>query len=79
MEKIQELKTLINTVEEDCDKFFEKGVSVLVLSPYRNEIIGNKAAGVRARKTLQEIKKIAQDLRMEIQDSKVQVSKKTEK
>ncbi|GJQ12118.1 hypothetical protein GpartN1_g3909.t1 [Galdieria partita] len=55
MDKIEELKSLINTVEEDCDKFFEKG---------------NKAAGVRARKTLQEIKKLAQELRVEIQASK---------
>lgn len=31
---------------------------------------GNKSAGTRARKSLQSIKKIAQDLRVEIQDSK---------
>jgi hypothetical protein len=31
---------------------------------------GNKSAGTRARKSLQTIKKIAQDLRIEIQDSK---------
>ncbi|MDR2694262.1 MAG: hypothetical protein LBB74_08650 [Chitinispirillales bacterium] len=31
---------------------------------------GNKAAGTRARKNLQEIKKIAQELRTQIQDAK---------
>jgi len=31
---------------------------------------GNKSAGTRARKSLQTIKKIAQDLRVEIQESK---------
>jgi len=31
---------------------------------------GNKSAGTRARKSLQTIKKIAQDLRISIQDSK---------
>ncbi len=31
---------------------------------------GNKSAGTRARKCLQSIKKLAQDLRVEIQDSK---------
>jgi hypothetical protein len=31
---------------------------------------GNKSAGTRARKSLQNIKKIAQDLRVLIQDSK---------
>jgi hypothetical protein len=31
---------------------------------------GNKSAGTRARKSLQNIKKIAQDLRVTIQDSK---------
>ena len=31
---------------------------------------GNKAAGTRSRKTLQEIKKVAQQLRLEIQDVK---------
>jgi hypothetical protein len=31
---------------------------------------GNKSAGTRARKSLQNIKKLAQDLRVEIQDAK---------
>ena len=32
---------------------------------------GNKSAGTRARKCLQNVKKIAQDLRIQIQDAKV--------
>ncbi len=31
---------------------------------------GNKSAGTRARKSLQNIKKLAQDLRTQIQDAK---------
>ena len=31
---------------------------------------GNKSAGTRARKSLQTIKKLAQDMRVEIQDAK---------
>lgn len=55
MDKVEELKSLVNSVEEDCNKFFENG---------------NKSAGVRARKNLQEIKKLAQELRIEIQATK---------
>ncbi len=31
---------------------------------------GNKSAGTRARKSLQNIKKLAQDMRVQIQDAK---------
>jgi hypothetical protein len=31
---------------------------------------GNKSAGTRARKSLQNIKKLSQDIRVQIQDSK---------
>ena len=51
MEKFNELKELIASIEEDNQKFFEKGT---------------KAAGVRVRKGLQEIKKVSQELRQEI-------------
>jgi hypothetical protein len=33
---------------------------------------GNKSAGTRARKSLQNIKKIAQEIRIKIQEKKVQ-------
>lgn len=51
MEKLNELKELIASIEADTAKFFEKGT---------------KAAGVRARKGLQDIKRVAQELRLEI-------------
>ena len=37
---------------------------------YQKFSSGNKSAGTRARKALQEIKGLSQDLRKEIQDSK---------
>ena len=49
MDNFNELKTLITSLEEDAIKFYEKE---------------NKAAGVRLRKGLQEIKTIAQALRI---------------
>lgn len=45
----------MDAVSKDSTKFFEKG---------------NKAAGTRARKNLQELKKLAQELRVAIQDTK---------
>jgi hypothetical protein len=51
MENFNELKTLISSLEEDATKFYEKD---------------NKAAGVRLRKGLQEIKTAAQALRIEV-------------
>jgi len=51
METFNELKRLIESIEEDSVKFYEKGT---------------KAAGVRVRKGLQEIKKVAQELRLDI-------------
>lgn len=42
-------------LEEDLVKFYDKG---------------NKAAGTRARKQLQDLKKLAQEVRLEIQDIK---------
>lgn len=55
MSRKEELNTLIDELEPDIDKFYEKG---------------NKAAGTRARKKLQEIKKLSQEIRLEIQDMK---------
>ncbi|PSR02030.1 MAG: histone H1 [Bacteroidetes bacterium QS_8_68_28] len=42
-------------MQDDLKKFYGKG---------------NKAAGTRARKGLQKLKKLAQEIRMEIQDIK---------
>jgi len=55
MSRNEEIKSLIEELEPDMEKFYEKG---------------NKAAGTRARKTLQELKKLAQEVRLEIQDMK---------
>lgn len=49
------LKNLINEVEADVTKFYEKG---------------NKAAGTRVRKAMQDVKKMAQDIRENVQDTK---------
>ncbi|NLD93558.1 MAG: hypothetical protein GX639_12925 [Fibrobacter sp.] len=51
---IQSLLDEVETLKMEYDKFER----------------GNKSAGTRARKSLQNIKKIAQDLRVLIQDSK---------
>jgi hypothetical protein len=55
MSRIDQMKSLLAELEPDMVKFYEKG---------------NKAAGTRARKTLQEIKKVSQEIRLEIQDKK---------
>jgi hypothetical protein len=55
MEKYAKLKSLIINIEDDFSKFYEKG---------------NKAAGTRARKAMQDVKVLAQDIRKEIQDKK---------
>ena len=51
MEKFEELKTLITSIEDDASKFYEKG---------------NKAAGVRLRKGLQDIRTLSQFLRQDV-------------
>lgn len=55
MSRIEEIKNLVAELEPDLDKFYNKG---------------NKTAGTRARKLLQDMKKLAQDVRVEIQDMK---------
>lgn len=55
MSRIDEVRSLMTELEEDLEKFYEKG---------------NKAAGTRARKQLQNLKKLSQDIRLEIQDIK---------
>ena len=55
MSRIDEIKSLMAELEEDLVKFYDKG---------------NKAAGTRARKQLQDLKKLSQDIRLEIQDMK---------
>jgi hypothetical protein len=51
MNRLEELKALVASVEADFGKFYEKG---------------NKAAGTRVRNALLEIKKLADTTRKEI-------------
>jgi hypothetical protein len=54
---LNKLKEFMSEFESDYARFTEKG---------------NKAAGTRARKALQEIRNLAKDIRTEISDSKKQ-------
>ena len=55
MEKFQELKTLVESLNEDVTKFSEKG---------------NKSAGTRLRQGMQELKRLAQEIRVEVSAAK---------
>ncbi len=55
MEILTKIKELLATIEADAQKFYEKG---------------NKSAGTRTRTSLQELKKLAQELRIDIQEKK---------
>jgi len=54
METLENIKTLVEALSVDTTKFYA----------------GNKSAGVRARKTAQELKSMLQDLRGEILDAR---------
>lgn len=54
-ERYTQLSDILDEAEEDLMKFYEKG---------------NKAAGTRARKSMMELKKLAHEVRQEIQDIK---------
>jgi hypothetical protein len=58
MSRMQELRDLLATFEKDFVKFYEKG---------------NKSAGTRVRKYMNELKKKAQEIRKEVQEIKAQV------
>jgi hypothetical protein len=55
METFEKIKALLESVQPDVDKFFSKG---------------NSSAGTRVRQAMQDLKKLAQDLRIEVQESK---------
>ena len=55
MKNYSQLKELVASIEEDADKFYNKGVS---------------AAGTRVRKGLQDIKTLASDMRKEVTEIK---------
>lgn len=55
MNKYQELHDLVNSLKDDFDKFYDKG---------------NKAAGTRVRKGMQELAVWAKAVRAEVQEMK---------
>jgi hypothetical protein len=55
MKRFDELRDLVMSLEGDFQKFYDKG---------------NQAAGTRVRKGMQELKNLAQDIRIEVQDIK---------
>lgn len=55
MSKFEELKDFVTVLESDFGKFYDDG---------------NKAAGTRIRKAMQELKTMAQDIRVDIQEKK---------
>jgi len=55
MEKLENLKNLIKSLTEDMDKFHKKG---------------NNAAATRVRQGLQQVKKVAQEIRLDISEIK---------
>ena len=55
MEKFEDLKAKLAEIEAEAEKFYTKG---------------NKAAGTRLRKGLQEIKNLAQEIRVDVSEKK---------
>lgn len=57
MDKINKLDELLRAAKEDGEKFYNSG---------------NKAAGTRLRKHMQELKNVAQEIRTEVTEKKNQ-------
>ncbi len=55
MNRFEQIKDLILSLEGDFNKFYDKG---------------NQAAGTRVRKGMQELKTLAQEIRIEVQNKK---------
>ncbi|MFP4089345.1 MAG: histone H1 [Cyclobacteriaceae bacterium] len=55
MKRFDQLRDLVMSLEGDFDKFYDKQ---------------NQAAGTRVRKGMQELKNLAQEIRIEVQDMK---------
>jgi hypothetical protein len=53
--RLEQLITLLEEARDDHEKFFSAG---------------NNAAGTRVRKVMQEVKVLAQELRLEVQETK---------
>lgn len=57
MKRFDELRDLVMSLEADFEKFYDKG---------------NQAAGTRVRKGMQDLKNLAQEIRIEVQNKKNQ-------
>ncbi|MEM9674597.1 MAG: histone H1 [Cyclobacteriaceae bacterium] len=55
MKRFDQLRDLVMSLEGDFEKFYDKE---------------NQAAGTRVRKGMQELKNLAQEIRVEVQDIK---------
>ncbi len=55
MKRFDELRDLVMSLEGDFQKFYDKS---------------NQAAGTRVRKGMQDLKNLAQDIRVEVQNMK---------
>ncbi len=55
MKRFEQLKSMVESLEADFEKFYDKQ---------------NNAAGTRVRKGMQEMKNLAQEIRLEVQDIK---------
>ncbi len=55
MERFEDLKAKLAEIEAEAEKFYTKG---------------NKAAGTRLRKGLQEVKNLAQEIRVDVSEKK---------
>jgi len=55
MNRFAQLRDLVASLEDDFDKFYDKD---------------NQAAGTRVRKGMQEMKNLAQEIRIEVQNKK---------
>ncbi len=64
MKKFQEAKSLFESLEADADKFYNKA---------------NSAAGTRVRKGMQDLKNLAQAIRLEVQETKNKETAKAKK
>ncbi len=55
MKRFDEIRDMIMSLEGDFEKFYDKK---------------NQAAGTRVRKGMQDLKNLAQEIRIEVQDTK---------
>jgi hypothetical protein len=55
MKRFDQIRELVMSLEGDFEKFYDKG---------------NQAAGTRVRKGMQDLKNLAQEIRIEIQEKK---------